>query len=285
MKKTHLSLFICIISMILLCGCKFNLSKTKYLDRPDVVIREGYFEIIAPYISNNTESITIYRQNAHDQNNPVERVAIVYPKGIEDTSDQTMHYDDKNVLASEEYRYYLRFTDKNGERNRTEWSEKKTLQTGGAPSEDKLLYSVTGNYIYDPKTMILSLSAGGAITPPDSSVITDIDEYKAALVLQAGDLIQAFEVPGNDPTSVHLKAVLPEEYLYTDVTLLGILGQKIETNSKNPQIYKCVRWTNLTAIEVKNSSGNKLESFRLEPEYGEAGFDYSTKSDNENLEE
>ena len=282
MKKTDLSLFICTLcAAIFISGCKFNLSGSKYLDRPDVVEHTGYFEIIAPYISSNTESITIYRQNVHDRTDtPVERVAIVFPKGIEDTSDQTLHYDDERVIVAQEYRYYLRFTDKNGIRNRTEWSEKKTLQTG-APSADKLAYKVNASYTYTPETMVLSLPSGTDFTAPDNSVIKDISEYKPALVLQTGDTIQAFEVAGGDTTIVHLKALLPENYLYTDVTLLGIVGQKTEYNSKNPEVLKCVSWTNLTPIKVLNKAGNELETFRLEPEYGEAGFDYSTTSDNE----
>ena len=282
MKKTDLSLFICTLcAAIFISGCKFNLSGSKYLDRPDVIERNGYFEIIAPYISTNTESITIYRQNVHDRTDtPVERVAIVFPKGIEDTSDQTLHYDDERVLVAQEYRYYLRFTDKNGVRNRTEWSEKKTLQTG-APSADKLAYKVYASYTYTPETMVLSLPSGTDFTAPDNSVIKDISEYKPALVLQTGDTIQAFEVAGGDTTIVHLKALLPETYLYTDVTLLGIVGQKTEYNSKNPEVLKRVSWTNLTPIKVLNKAGNELETFRLEPEYGEAGFDYSTTSDNE----
>ena len=184
MKKTDLSLFICTLcAAIFLSGCKFNLSGSKYLDRPDVIERNGYFEIIAPYISSNTESITIYRQNVHDRTDtPVERVAIVFPKGIEDTSDQTLHYDDERVIVAQEYRYYLRFTDKNGIRNRTEWSEKKTLQTG-APSADKLAYKVNASYTYTPETMVLSLPSGTDFTAPDNSVIKDISEYKPALVL------------------------------------------------------------------------------------------------------
>ena len=144
MKKTDLSLFVCtLFAAVLLCGCKFNLSNSKYLNRPDVIARDGYFEIIASYISSNTESISIYRQNVHDRtDSAVERVAIVFPKGIEDTSDQTLHYDDKFVLSAQEYRYYLRFTDKNGGRNRTEWSEKKVLTSGGAASVNQLAYTV-----------------------------------------------------------------------------------------------------------------------------------------------
>ena len=283
MKKTDLSLLFCaLLTAVLLCGCKFNLSDSKYLDRPDVLVRDGYFEIIAPYISANTESITIYRQNVHDKTDTeIERVAIVYPKGIEDTSDQTMHYDDERVLVAQEYRYYLRFTDKNGERNRTEWSEKKVLTNGGASAANLLAYSVTVDYTYNPETMILALPSGTDFTAPADTVIKDIDSYKPALVLQTGDIIQVFEVPGEDTTHVNLKSLLPTNFLYTDVSLLGIVGQKIETNSKNPEISKCVSWTNLTPIKVKNAAGNTLATFRLEPEYGTEGRDYTTTSDNE----
>ena len=283
MKKTELSLLIfAFLTGILLCGCKFNLSDSKYLTRPDVIARDSYFEIVAPYISTNTESITIYRQNVHDRTDTeIERVAIIFPKGIEDKTDQTLHYDDERVLVSQEYRYYLRFTDKNGTRNRTDWSEKKVLTNGGASAANLLAYTVTGNYIYTPETMILSLPTGSSFTAPANTVITDIASYKPALVIQAGDKIQVFEVKDADPTTVLLKTLVPDDFLYTDVKLLGIVGQKTETNSKNPEITKCISWTNLAPITVKNSAGNTLETFKLEPEYGTAGHDYSTTSDNE----
>lgn len=282
MKKTGVSLIL--FSIIALTGCKFNISNSKYLDRPDVVVRDGHFEIIAPYISTNTEQITIYRKNVHDrEDSAVERVAIIFPKGVEDTTDQTFHYDDYRVLAANEYRYYLRFTDKNGQRNRTEWSDKKILTSGGASAASKLQYDVKNlSYTYTPETMVFTLPTGQDFAKPDNSVITDIDDYKPALVFQAGENIQVFEVPEEDTTTVHLKALLPETYLYTDVVLLGIVGQKIEYNSKNAELYKCISWTNITPIKVVNRAGNELETFKLEPEYGEAGFDYSTTSDNEN---
>ena len=283
MKKTELSLLICLfLTGILLSGCKFNLSDSKYLTRPDVLEKGDHFQIIAPYISTNTESITIYRQNVHDRTDTaIERVAVIFPKGIEDKTDQTLHYDDERVLVSQEYRYYLRFTDKNGTRNRTEWSEKKVLTSGGASSANQLAYTVTVEYTYNPETMILSLPSGSDFSAPGDAVIKDITAYKPALVLQQGEIIQVFEVPGNDTTHVNLKSLLPENFLYTDVKLLGIVGQKTETNSKNPEITKCISWTNLTPITVKNSAGNTLESFKLEPEYGTAGHDYTTTSDNE----
>lgn len=282
MKKTDLSLLICaILTAFLVCGCKFNLSDSQYLDRPDVIVRDGYFEIIAPYISTKTKSITIYRQNVHDNtDSEIERVAIIYPKGIEDANDQTMHYDDERVLAGQEYRYFIRFTDDQGVRNRTEWSDQKVLTSGGAPSRNKIAYTVNNYYTYNPDTMILTCAAD--FTAPDNSVITDIASYKPCVVLQAGEKVQVFEIPEGNTKYVPLKTMVPDDFLDVDVTLLGIVGQKTETNSKDATITKCISWTCMTAVQVKNAAGNPFNPFQLNPEHGSDGIDYSTTSDNEN---
>ena len=284
MKKTDLSLLICtFLTAILLCGCKFNLSDSKYLTRPDVLEKGDHFQIIAPFISSTTVSIAIYRQNVHDRTDTeIERVAIIYPKGLDDTTDQTLHYDDNMVLISQEYRYYLRFTDDKGVRNRTEWSDKKILTGGGASSNNDLIYEVNEAYVYNPETMVLTLASGTGFAAPGASVITDIASYKPALVLQSGDSIQVFEVPGEDTTHVNLKSLVPETYLYTPIKLLGVLGQKTVKNSKDPNTTQSISWTKLAPVTVKNAAGNTLETFRLDPERGTDGIDYSTTSDNEN---
>ena len=280
MKKTEISLLICaFFTAVLMCGCKFNLTNTKYLTRPDIDIEENHFVIIAPYISTNTESITIYRQNIHDSfDSEIERVAILFPKGTDRPEDQTFRYKDERVLAEGEYRYYLRFKDTNGSRNRTEWTEKVKLERGGASNNSQLAYSVNDlKYEYDPDTMIMKLPTGSDFTAPQDTIIKDIAAYKPALVFQTGDIIQVFEV--DDTKNVNLKALLPEEFLYKDVYLLGVLGQKTETNSEDETVKKCISWTKLAPVTVKTPLDGII---RLEPEYGKQGSDYTTTSDNEN---
>lgn len=289
MKKTDISLFICALSMaILFLGCKLDVSNTKYLDRPDVLERDGYFEIISPYISANTESITIYRQNVHNsEDSEIERVAILFPKGIEDSSDQTLHHDDRFVLANEEYRYYLRFTDKDGSKNRTEWSDKKVLPSGGAMSADKLAYTVTDkHYVYDAENMTLTLDGAGSLTAPsDTAVIADIASYNPALVFQAGEEIKVFEITtaAGSVNAVQLQNLLTKDFFYKDIRLLGILGQKTEKNSKDPDLKKTIMWTKLAPISVTDQTGKAKTEIKVEPPFGkEEGNDYSTTSDNEN---
>lgn len=284
-KNTNSSLiFSALFAFILAASfisCKFNLSESKYLDRPDVQIIGNCYQIRGSYISNSTESITIFRQNAHDKNNAVERVAILFPKGDEDKNNQTFVYTDERVYIGGEYRYYVRFTDNKGVKNRTEWSDKKRINTG-ADAVSKLSYTITADYKYNPETMTLYLPAGADdFTKPDNSVITDIAAYKPALVFQIKDTdtIQTFEVPEGVTTSVSLKALLPQEFLYKDLILLGIVGQKSVYNSKN--VLQSISWTNISSIRIVDVNDIKLSTIKLAPEYGSVGFDYSTTSDNE----
>jgi hypothetical protein len=283
MKKTDISLLICtIFTAVLMCSCKFNLSNSKYLERPDVYIESDHFEISGAYISTQTKSITIYRQNVSDRDDAeIERVAILYPDGAEETDNQTFKHKDYMVLVNDEYRYYLRFTDNNGVRNRTEWSAPKKITSGGVSNEADLRYDTKNlKYTYDPDTMVIKLPTGQDFDAPSASVITDIAQYNAALVFQYDDVIQSFAI--DDTTNVNLKALLPTDFLYKDIKLLGIVGQKTEYNSKDAQLKKCIKWTKLSPLSIVNAAGNSLTTIRLDPKYGKEGTDYSTVSDNEN---
>ena len=289
MKKTYIShfivltLFAALFMSVFFTGCDFNLGENKYLDRPDVTVDGNRFLITGSYISKTTTSITIYRQNVRDTGKPIERVAVLFPDGDEDKKNQTYKYFDERIIVNQEYRYYVRFTDKNGERNRTEWSDKKTARVGAA-SAALLTFNVNNNnYRFDEANMTLNLPENVTFTPPESTCITDISAYKPALVFQNGDIIQTFELPGTSPANtnhVSLRELLPQEFFNTDIVLLGIVGQKTEKNSSN--VLKSVSWTNIAPIKVTTPEGRALSSIRLNLEFGQAGIDYSTTSDNEN---
>ncbi len=291
MKKTYIShfivltLFAALFMSVFLTGCDFNLGENKYLDRPDVTVDGNRFLITGSYISKTTTSITIYRQNVRDTGKPIERVAVLFPDGDEDKKNQTYKYFDERIIVNQEYRYYVRFTDKNGERNRTEWSDKKTARVGAA-SAALLTFNVNNNnYRFDETNMTLTLDTDTPLTFPDNTatIITDISNYMPALVFQNGDKIQTFVLPGQSPNNtkiISLRELLPQEFFNTDIVLLGIVGQKTEKNSSN--VLKSVSWTNIAPIKVTTLEGRALSSIRLNIEFGQAGIDYSTTSDNEN---
>ena len=281
MKKTEISLLICaFFTAVLLCSCNFNLSDKKYLERPDVYVKDGYFDIRGAYISSQTKCITIYRKDVTDrEDSEIERVAIIYPDGAEEKENQTFSHEDRMVVVNELYRYYLRFTDINGVRNRTEWSEPKKLANGGVDNHSLLCYDTHNlRYTYSPDTMVIKLRTGD-FDAPAASAITDIAKYNASLVFQYDDVIQTFEI--DDTTDVNLKALLPNDFLYKDITLLGIVGQKTVYNSKDTNVKERIMWTPLSPVAIENEAGNKLDTIKLEPKYGQEGTDYSLVSDNE----
>ena len=290
MKKTNISLLFVflmtvVFSLTALSGCKFDVSKSKYLTRPDIEIKDNYIIVRGAYVNSDTEYINIYRQDVTDNDSTdIIRVAILFPKGF-DNDNQTFIYFDYNIFYGHKYRYYVRFVEKDGSKNRTEWSEgvqntntwTPPLKVAGSCS---YAYSIPSDaeYTYDPTTMTLSLPAGKDFTEPDA--IDDFSEYAPALVFEAVGKIQTYEIPAT--TSVPLKALLPQDFLYTDIKLLGIVGQKKTFSTGTDPELQQITWTELAPVIVLNTAGNTIEKFRLEPEFGADGYDYSISSDNEN---
>ena len=286
MKKINKSLFLLtavFISAAFFTGCKWNLNQTSYLDRPDIDVEERGFLICGSYVNTDTKYINIYKQDVTDEGNTkIEPVAILFPEGNDDPNDQTFRYRDKNVKATHKYRYYVRFVTSAGEKNRTEWSEIKTA-TGGADSTASFAYNINGAfYTYDSVNMILEIRDNTKdLTAPSSTIISDIDDYVPALVFQKDDEIQSFAIVSPDTTkSINLKSLLPQNFLYADLTLLGVVGQKT-VKKPDSEVLQSITWTDIVSIPVKDTNGIVLSTIKLNPEYGEKGFDYSIKSDNE----
>ena len=111
------------LASFFISSCKFNYVESSYLKRPDVEIKNAGIVIRGAYISSDSSYINVYRQDVSiSDTGPVENVAILFPKG--DTHDnQTYMYVAETIIKDAKYRYYVRFADSKGNRNRTEWSE------------------------------------------------------------------------------------------------------------------------------------------------------------------
>ncbi len=294
MKKNNISLLglaMMVMSLTIvsaLIGCKFNLSDNKYLSRPDVDKKDSYIMIRGPYESSKLEYISVYKQDVTDsKNSEIIRAGVIFPAGF-NKEDQTYIFYDYNILYGRKYRYYVRFVEKDGSKNRTEWSNEIQSTDSNIKTSGSFKYTVPSDavYIYDPGTFMLELPAGKNFAIPDAidNYTDPAKGYKAALVFEHDDVIQAFEI--SNPNSVSLKELLPKDYLYVDIKLLGILGQKKEYQEdveigKEPEL-KYLIWTELADVKIENQAGNEIKTIRMEPEHGEAGYDYSIDSDNEN---
>lgn len=299
MKKNNISLVglgMMVMSLTIisaLIGCKFNLSDNKYLPRPDIRVLENEIEIRGTYVNSTTQYINIYRQDiTESEKTEIERIAILFPAGFVQT-DQTYIYDDFNIYSGRKYRYYVRFVEKDGSKNRTEWTEAKQNVNPGVKttSQGSFAYDIPSgaDYIYKKSEMLLELPAGKTFTAP--TAIDDYSKYKPTLVFECEENIQAIELKG-DPTdpatlaSVNLKTLIPQDFFYKDIKLLGIIGQKQVkgkvTDDAEEESLQYITWTPLASIKVKNETGIEISTFKLEPEHGDAGYDYSIASDNEN---
>ena len=300
MKKNNISLFALgtmVISLTIisaLIGCKFNLSENKFLPRPDIRVLDQEMEIRGSYVNSDTEYINIYRQDITTTNDAeIERIAILFPAGF-NKADQTYVYDDKNIFRGRKYRYYVRFVEKNGSKNRTEWSEAKQNDDSSLPAYGSASYAYTipddAIYTYKKSEMAFELAAGTSFTEP--TAFADFSAYKPALVFECEDSVQAIQLKGDpaDPdtlANVNLKDLIPQDFFYKEIKLLGIVGQKQykakATEDAEEESLQYITWTPLASIKIKDDEvGNILTTFKLEPEHGEAGYDYSIDSDNEN---
>lgn len=287
MKKTSKSLILfslamALLSVTVLSACKMNITDNKFLTRPDVEIYGNSIVLHGSYVNSNTEYINVYRQDVTEsKDSEIFRIGVIFPKGF-NKENQTFSFYDENIYYGKKYRYYVRFVEKEGEKNRTDWSEEiqNTSDSLHTTADGSYGYSVgDGAYIYNPTTFTLTTTASFT---PTSLIANYSTNYKPALIFKANDVIQTYEI--EDLQSISLKELLPQSFYFADISLLGIVGQqKVYAEAKEgeePEL-KYIIWTPLTAIKVKNSTGNELKTFRIEPQYGESGFDYSIDSDNE----
>lgn len=297
MKKNNISLLglgMMVMSLTILSaliGCKFNLSDNKYLPRPDIRVLDNEIEIRGTYVNSNTEYINIYRQDVTESEKAeIERIAILFPAGF-NKADQTYVYDDVNIFRNRKYRYYVRFVENDGSKNRTEWSEAKQNTSDALPTTGSFAYTIPSgaDYTYIKSDMKFELPDGKTFTAPNA--IADFAKYKPALVFECGESVQAIELKG-DPTdpdtlkNVNLKELIPQDFFYKDIKLVGIIGQKLVkgkiTEDAEEESLQYITWTPLASIKLKNETGVEISTFKLEPEHGDAGYDYSIASDNEN---
>lgn len=281
MKKLTLSLFIS-LCFIMLSGCNFNLSENKYLNKPDIEKYDNYLAISGAYLNDDTEYINIYRQDFSTENQkaPIYNIAIIYSNS---SKKQTFLYKDYNIAWGKKYRYYIRFTDKDGSKNRTEWSDaiqntNDSLKNLGTNSYQ---YTISSEaiYTYNNENFTLKLADGQEFLPPtfeDYAV-----SYKPALVFQSGAKTLAFEV--SDYKNIDLVKLFPADFYNNDVKLLGIIAQKkVYSEDKKPVLQNIV-WTELQSLTVKGTSQNPVENntFRIQANLTDNGFDYSSESDND----
>ncbi|MCQ2592890.1 MAG: hypothetical protein MJ188_08915 [Treponema sp.] len=294
--------------------CSLEVSKDSKLIRPDVEKTGAGVAIRLKYFSRDTDYITLYRQDiseienpdSPENKNPIERIGIIFPKQF-DSQDQTYFFEDSMVFNGKTYRYKARLME-DSTTFETNWTDGIKVETGITDSALTIAYEIpsTTKIIYDSDYKIFTIS--GQILPPTG--IPDFAEYEPALVFKTSSgimssikltekvvLSNSSESPQpSDPlipdfltsgTKYKLTNLFTTDFYDTDITFLGIVGQKEEkkpdSTVTNPKI-KRIFWSNLSFIPLYKSGilqdggSNEIipeNTFRLDNQTGEAGYDYS----------
>lgn len=262
MKKIFLSLLV-LIPVFAVLSCKFKLKEEELLPKPTVRYnKEVTISILKK--SSTTKYINIYRKDkTEDSETPI---GIVYPK-----SDESYIFSDDLVFSNHEYSYRVRYSDEDGY-TYTEWSDPVKI-TDGYSEYDKLKYSdKTLSFKLDETNY--SLKIIGEVYLPE---IEDFEkDYKPMLIISCPAKTQLFELSSlEENTIIPLRGNLPSDFIARDITIKGILAQKVTyTKSENDskKDIESILWTEPSEVTVLNSKGNTIFIPELS---GSDGIDYS----------
>lgn len=263
------------LNIVLFTSCIGEPTDSDNEVRPDVEISNSSVTIAIQKISNDTKYINVYRKDTTTKK--VLNIGIIFPKNF-DSNTQTYIFEDSNVVKDLSYSYMVRYCNKNDAYVNTDWSKAKKV-TFGSSSADNLIYTVDAqlNYTANDKSLqIIKKDGSTDITITEPSDITDFTtKYKPALAFETADAAKVISITDKqlDGTEkISLIGFLPEDFLNTEVTIIGLIGQCVEYKEKSTTEAKRVYWTAPTPIKVKDSSNNTIQ---IDTTTNNDGYDYS----------
>ncbi len=235
------SLALVLITLIV-SSCNFKFGDPSLLTEPTVDYSDSILTISIPRQSRSTSQINIYRQDvtkykaANYDKAEILPIGVIFPSNLS-SGGSTYQFQDRMVCAKHLYRYSVRYTEKKG-KYYSEWSNVVTIAADAIAydseaDDDDLTYLSEDAYIsYDSTDYTFELS--GKITAP--SLINDFSTmYEPALLVKNDSTSQVFQLPasvankiknGDDSTvKFSIRNILSEQFLGTDIEILGILGQ------------------------------------------------------------
>lgn len=279
MKKGTSLFFISIAILgITLFSCKLKIEDTDLYDAPLAHITESQITIVIPKMNSDTKYINIYRRDKTD-NNEIINIALLYQPLALEKDNKTFIYTDSLVLQNHSYDYMVRYYS-DGEYYYSAWSEIIEVETGtySYPAGTSLKFETSGaKLIYEKSNHTLTIN--GTITIP--GITNFATEYYPMLIIKSETATQTFLISSiADGTDIPLVGMLPQEFLDTDITIQGIVGQKLEFDDISKPVnewqLKSVSWTEPAPITVIGAGSSKI--INIPSQNGSEGFDYSRKA-------
>ncbi len=274
MKKL-LSFFTTIIFALLIISCDITVQDQDYLDKPDVEESSSGLFVSIPRFSKETRYINLYRKDvtqSTEQEATVVNIGLIFPSSYS-ADTKTFAYEDLNVRANHKYQYMARYCEPDNYYY-TFWSDEKTLPVTKGFSDAIITKYITSGaeFIFNPEEKTLTVN--GLITPPN---LPNYDtDWVPVLAVKSAEATQVFTIESlADQAVINLSSVLSPDFYNTDITIIGLLGQKTimtESASASTNKEKIIMWTESTPIKIRGYSAGVI---KITSDSGSTGYDFS----------
>lgn len=294
-KAFKIGIFSGIMAVFLfsLISCTFEITDKKRIADPDVNITSKGILVSLKNSNSDTLHINIFRQDVTNLINdngtsdePVINIGIVFPymKG-NSTNNTTFVYEDTNVIKNRKYRYCARLYSEVDGYTYTNWTTTIKADNGIVSNTSRISYGIpqTTKFIYDKDAKIITIS-GDIVNPTGMDEGVFEENFTPAFVFASDKETRVFEVESiEDQSIIYLGSLLPVEFYNTNITFLGIIGQKVENytilKTKETKIQRII-WTELSVVPPEafvDKKGDAVPDKKvfLESEYGQSGYDYT----------
>ena len=283
-KGTSFILFFAAILGITFSSCKLKIEDESLYDKPAVSITKDQVTVVISRVSVDTKYINIYRRDK--QNDEVYNIGILFHPEALLEDNKNYIYVDSLVKENHSYDYRVRYRI-NDEYFYSEWSNKIEVTSENNAYEESvnLTYQANGATLIYEKTDF-TLKIDGNMTAPDFPEFST-ENYKPMLIFKSDKLTQAFEIASiADDTIIELRGLLPSEFLDTNISILGIVAQKIiydddtfeddadgDGIEDNKKAKKTIVWSEPTELDLIGVGSSK--TIYIPSQSGTAGLDYS----------
>lgn len=191
-----------------------------------------------------------------------------------DSSVSSFSYDDKILVSGVKYTYCIRYY-LNGEYVYTGWStwptKSDSTEDENAPTTSyssinsfKFAVPTTSYFEFDKNYSNLTLKNG----PIDK--IDLFDTYTPCVIISSGEKTRTFKVSSSiakgsgitDGFIIGLREILTQDFFDKDLTLVGILYEKIE-EKPNGEKFNRVMWCLPSPVMIKDSKGTELKTVNI----------------------
>ena len=282
-KGTSFILFFAAILGITFSSCKLKIEDESLYDKPAVSITKDQVTVVISRVSVDTKYINIYRRDK--QNDEVYNIGILFHPEALLEDNKNYIYVDSLVKENHSYDYRVRYRI-NDEYFYSEWSNKIEVTSENNAYEESvnLTYQANGATLIYEKTDF-TLKIDGNMTAPDFPEFST-ENYKPMLIFRSDKLTQAFEIASiADDTIIELRGLLPSEFLDTNISILGIVAQKIiydddtfeddadgDGIEDNKKAKKTIVWSEPTELDLIGAGSSK--TIYIPSQSGTAGLDY-----------